>query len=374
MKKLPEGSHSMHEERKGFEKVGTGDKNKRGGMKPHASSHLDASRQSRAAHAGNLTKQGLTFSPGSGHTFSPDEEIEGSDELSEAGIQVPYKTSYRTSLHSQEGGQRTSDSKVAELMATGRLPVRVSRVSAKLQGRVAKLTNWTEIPIKKLVDFCDAETTRPSEPRSFLCPICLEEYYKDMQNLSDEGLMELNDKMEKGHIPTTVVLLSKCKNHFFHKKCVETLAGEKEGLKCPLCDAVYGRLTGDMPEGEMVVRHRSFACAGYSDYTTISVTYKFPPGVSNGKKYEGTEREAFLPNCPEGQEVLGLLRKAFDRKLLFTIGKSETTGIYPAIIWNGVHHKTNIMRGAAYHGYPDPGYLARVKEELAAKGVYATTD
>eukprot|EP00826_Nyctotherus_ovalis_P055194 TRINITY_DN7314_c0_g2_i3.p1 TRINITY_DN7314_c0_g2~~TRINITY_DN7314_c0_g2_i3.p1 ORF type:complete len:208 (-),score=59.36 TRINITY_DN7314_c0_g2_i3:47-670(-) len=199
-------------------------------------------------------------------------------------------------------------------------------------------------------------------------------YYEDMHSLSDEKLMELNDRMEKGHVPTAVVLLSKCKNHFFHKKCVEMLAGESGGLKCPLCDTIYGELTGDMPEGEMVVKHRSFACAGHADYTTISVTYRFPPGIKNGKRYEGTEREAFLPNSPEGREVLDLLRKAFDRRLLFTIGKSETTGVYPAIIWNGIHHKTNIMRGAAYHGYPDPGYLARVKRELAAKGVYATTE
>jgi len=39
------------------------------------------------------------------------------------------------------------------------------------------------------------------------------------------------------------------------------------------------------------------------------------------------------------------------------------------VVWNGVHHKTNLSGGAAYFGYPDPTYFNRVKEELAAKGV-----
>lgn len=40
-------------------------------------------------------------------------------------------------------------------------------------------------------------------------------------------------------------------------------------------------------------------------------------------------------------------------------------------IWNGVHHKTVPHGGPENHGYPDPTYLDRVKEELAALGVFA---
>ena len=67
--------------------------------------------------------------------------------------------------------------------------------------------------------------------------------------------------------------------------------------------------------------------------------------------------------------MLGLLRKAFDRKLIFTVGRSVTTGRDNQIVWNGIHHKTNTEGGSAYFGYPDDTYFDRVKLEMAAKGV-----
>ena len=67
--------------------------------------------------------------------------------------------------------------------------------------------------------------------------------------------------------------------------------------------------------------------------------------------------------------MLQLLIKAFDRKLIFTLGRSVTTGRDNQIVWNGIHHKTSLHGGSASFGYPDPTYLKRVKEELAAKGI-----
>ncbi|KAJ7374766.1 E3 ubiquitin-protein ligase dtx3l [Desmophyllum pertusum] len=78
---------------------------------------------------------------------------------------------------------------------------------------------------------------------------------------------------------------------------------------------------------------------------------------------------AYLPNTQEGREVLQLLRRAFDARLLFTVGTSNTTGRSNQITWNDVHHKTNLSGGPYRFGYPDPDYLRRVKEELAAKGI-----
>lgn len=46
-----------------------------------------------------------------------------------------------------------------------------------------------------------------------------------------------------------------------------------------------------------------------------------------------------------------------------------TTGQDNVIVWNGIHHKTSTHGGSANFGYPDPTYLLRVTEELAAKGV-----
>jgi len=40
-----------------------------------------------------------------------------------------------------------------------------------------------------------------------------------------------------------------------------------------------------------------------------------------------------------------MLKVAFKRRLLFTIGRSVTTGKDNRIIWNGVHFKTNVYGG-----------------------------
>ena len=59
--------------------------------------------------------------------------------------------------------------------------------------------------------------------------------------------------------------------------------------------------------------------------------------------------------------MLKLLKLGFSRRLLFTIGTSVTTGMSNCVIWNGVHHKTNISGGASHYGYPDGTYFTRVK-------------
>ena len=128
-------------------------------------------------------------------------------------------------------------------------------------------------------------------------------------------------------------------------------------------------MTGDQPDGTMTVNlDKNMVCQGYHRGTII-ISYHFPSGKRNGKAYTGTSRTAYLPNTPEGNEVLELLREAFNRKLTFTVGRSVTTGLDNQVVWNGIHHKTNTSGGASHFGYPDPTYLTRVKEELAFKGI-----
>lgn len=64
-----------------------------------------------------------------------------------------------------------------------------------------------------------------------------------------------------------------------------------------------------------------------------------------GVRYPGTTRVAYLPDCPEGNKVLTLFRKAFDQRLTFTIGTSMTTGRPNVITWNDIHHKTSCTGG-----------------------------
>jgi len=60
-----------------------------------------------------------------------------------------------------------------------------------------------------------------------------------------------------------------------------------------------------------------------------------------GKPFKGTRRTAYLPATVEGEETCKLLREAFNAGLIFTIGKSHTTGEDNVCIWNDIHHKTS---------------------------------
>lgn len=64
-----------------------------------------------------------------------------------------------------------------------------------------------------------------------------------------------------------------------------------------------------------------------------------------------------------------MLEYAFDRRLVFTVGDSVTSGQQNLVTFNGIHHKTSKHGGAANYGFPDPTYLDRVKQELAGVGV-----
>ena len=110
---------------------------------------------------------------------------------------------------------------------------------------------------------------------------------------------------------------------------------------------------------------------GYPGCGTIVITYYIPDGTQGpqhpnpGQHYTGTRRTAFLPDNQEGREVLKvlvlyrisitvvtslsvqiqLLQKAWDAKLIFTIGTSHTSGKHNVVVWNDIHHKTSTYGG-----------------------------
>ncbi|CAB4040975.1 E3 ubiquitin- ligase DTX3L-like [Paramuricea clavata] len=166
--------------------------------------------------------------------------------------------------------------------------------------------------------------------------------------------------------------LSKC-GHSFCAGCIdETFKHQK---KCPVCSQVYGPLIGNQPYGRMYDSHRATSLPGFGLWDTIVITYSFPNGTQGpdhlnpGKPYTRTNKTAYLPRNKEGKKVLKLLKKAFDQKLIFTIARSTTTGRDDCVVWNDIPHKTSTMGGPAKCGYPDPDYLRRVQETLAAKGI-----
>ena len=166
--------------------------------------------------------------------------------------------------------------------------------------------------------------------------------------------------------------LDKC-GHSFCADCIDRAF--KHQKKCPVCSQVYGLLIGNQPPGKMSDSAQRMRLPGFESCGTIVIIYTFDGGIQGenhpnpGQRYTGTNRRAYLPDNTEGRKVLKLLRKAFDQKLTFTIGRSSTTGSTNVITWNDIHHKTSLKGGPTSFGYPDPDYLKRVQEELAAKGI-----
>ncbi|XP_060603250.1 uncharacterized protein LOC132756248 isoform X2 [Ruditapes philippinarum] len=163
----------------------------------------------------------------------------------------------------------------------------------------------------------------------------------------------------------------KC-GHQFCKECIEGYFKVKQ--VCPTCGQVCGVIIGDQPDGTLDVAKIRSSCTGYEGCKTIAMSYNFPPGNQGqmhprpGAYYRGICRTGFLPDTKEGREICAMLKVAFERRLVFTIGMSRTTGEEGVITWNDIHHKTDHRPGTQF-GYPDDTYLQRVREELAVKGV-----
>ncbi|TKS77556.1 putative E3 ubiquitin-protein ligase DTX3 [Collichthys lucidus] len=137
--------------------------------------------------------------------------------------------------------------------------------------------------------------------------------------------------------------------HSFCSECIDSVFKFKPA--CPICNTYHGEYTGTQPEGTMTVTQSWLNLPGFEHCGCIVIQYSFPSGIQGpehpnpGVRYSGTSRTAYLPDCKEGQKVLKLLKKAFDRRLIFTIGRSVTTGLNNVITWNDIHHKTNIDGG-----------------------------
>lgn len=165
----------------------------------------------------------------------------------------------------------------------------------------------------------------------------------------------------------------KC-THEFCEDCLQE-AKKTNGPICPVCRDVFGMMEGDQPDGTMLHSKYASSLPGFPHCGTINISYYIPHGIQTekhpkpGHYYSGITRTAYLPDNKEGNEVLRLLRKAFDQKLIFTVGTSRTTGMENQVTWNDIHHKTCQTGGPQGFGYPDPDYLSRVREELKAKGI-----
>ncbi|XP_061685685.1 E3 ubiquitin-protein ligase DTX1-like isoform X2 [Syngnathoides biaculeatus] len=168
--------------------------------------------------------------------------------------------------------------------------------------------------------------------------------------------------------------------HQYHFQCLVAMYnnGNKDGsLQCPTCKTIYGVKTGNQPAGKMEYHIIPHSLPGHPDCKTIRIIYNIPPGIQGpdhpnpGKPFtaRGFPRHCYLPDSDKGRKVLRLLLVAWDRRLIFSVGTSSTTGESDTVIWNEVHHKTEFGSNLTGHGFPDPGHLDNVLEELRAQGI-----
>ncbi|XP_037669937.1 probable E3 ubiquitin-protein ligase DTX2 isoform X2 [Choloepus didactylus] len=222
-------------------------------------------------------------------------------------------------------------------------------------------------PEQVIKNYTEELRTPPDED----CIICMEKLsvvsgYCDVTNSKSLG-------------PVAVGRLTKC-SHAFHLLCLLAMYcnGNQDGsLQCPSCKTIYGEKTGTQPQGKMEVFRFQVSLPGHEDCGTILIVYTIPHGIQGpehpnpGKPFtaRGFPRQCYLPDNFEGRKVLELLKVAWKRRLIFTVGTSSTTGEVDTVVWNEIHHKTEMDRNVTGHGYPDPNYLQNVLAELAAQGV-----
>ncbi|XP_051160479.1 protein deltex [Leptopilina boulardi] len=178
--------------------------------------------------------------------------------------------------------------------------------------------------------------------------------------------------------PLTVEL-TRCR-HRLHLACLNAMLHNQKQpiyIQCPVCGLIYGEKRGNQPPGSMNWTRIPRSLSGFQNSNTIQITYDIPSGIQGpehpnpGEMYYavGFPRVCYLPDNELGRKVLRLLQVAFDRRLIFTIGRSVTTGREDVVTWNKIHHKTELGPSISRYGYPDKNYLERTISELAAQGV-----
>ncbi|KAM6315755.1 putative E3 ubiquitin-protein ligase DTX2 isoform 3-T4 [Podargus strigoides] len=244
------------------------------------------------------------------------------------------------------------------------LPVKMPKPS-KVNQALAVSPTEPEAVVKKYLE--ELKGTPADED----CIICMEKL------TSPSGY---SDTCEGSTIkPEMVGRLTNCQ-HSFHMLCMVAMYsnGNKDGsLQCPSCKTIYGEKTGTQPKGKMEVSTFPQSLPGHKDCGTIQIVYHISKGIQGpehpnpGMPYtaRGFPRYCYLPDNEKGRKVLELLRVAWKRRLIFTVGTSNTTGESNTVVWNEIHHKTEMDTNLSGHGYPDPNYLDNVLAELAAQGV-----
>ena len=168
-------------------------------------------------------------------------------------------------------------------------------------------------------------------------------------------------------------------SHTFHQDCGLTQTIDdwmNAHARCPNCNDRFGVAMGDMPEGTLHITYSNsiIEFPNKDDQCrAIQVTFSIPAGTqgaghpSPGTHYAGISRMGYFPDTEEGRIIVDMIKVAWERRLMFTIGHSLTRNVDNVIIYNGIHIRTDTT-GA--WGYPCATYLETVEEELRLKGIF----
>ncbi|KAK3610482.1 hypothetical protein CHS0354_016672 [Potamilus streckersoni] len=227
----------------------------------------------------------------------------------------------------------------------------------------------TERVINHLLATHGRELKATSHPSSDTSSVRSQEEISQMKSKSP-----MSSEESKEECPLCLVKVKSLKtlscSHTFCIKCMEKHFRTKP--VCPKCGAFHGTIYGDQPEGgKMSISIKKQSLPGFEKNDTLRIEYQIPSGTQGPnhpkprKPYSGIIKIAYLPDTIDGRKVCDLLKVAFERRLIFTFGRSSQ-GIDDVLMWSDIYHKTKF---SGKHGYPDSGYLKRVQEQLAAKGV-----
>ncbi|KAJ8376952.1 hypothetical protein SKAU_G00075320 [Synaphobranchus kaupii] len=225
----------------------------------------------------------------------------------------------------------------------------VSKCVSELKERLEDVCKGEMSKISKAgravaISGCFTETGEPSEARATAakvetCPLCMEPFQKKQRLIC---------------------------THAFCAACLEKSVA-RVGLQCPVCLKALS-VVGDQPEGEMVLKNLK-DCFGTD---IVCIMYNIPSGIQTeahpnpGKPFTGIQTEAWIPNryysydkTYQGKEVLKLLQRAFEQKLIFTV--YATDGAADRVVFTDIPHARN------FYECREPDFLQKVSMAIEAK-------
>lgn len=130
--------------------------------------------------------------------------------------------------------------------------------------------------------------------------------------------------------PVNVVSINDC-DHQFHQQCLYGWFNKQ--LCCPFCKENLVKHYGNqpMPVGSCFkVDESKRRLPGYANDTSLVVTMFIPGGIQGrdgklpGKPFAGVEDRLWFPNTPHFSDMISLLKKAWDQRLVYTYHEDGT--------------------------------------------------